>query len=397
MASKAAILLTLNILFFTVVSSTYVPCPPPPTKGHKTPPSPTTPSKTPPSPTPPPTEQPSCPRDTLKFGVCADVLSLINVQLGTPSKTPCCSLLKGLADIDAAVCLCTALRANVLGINLNIPIDLSLILNYCGKDVPKGFVCSPPSPTPPSPTPPSKSPPSPTPPSPTPPSKSPPSPTPPSPTPPSKSPPSPTPPSPTPPSLTPPSPTPPSKSPPSPTPPSKSPPSPSPPSPTPPCPPPSPTPPSQTPPSKSPPSPTPPSPTPPSKSPPSPTPPSPTPPSPTPPAKSPPSPTPPSKSPPSPTPPSKTPPPTEIPSCPRDTLKLGVCADVLSLINVQLGTPSKTPCCALLEGLADLDAAVCLCTALRANVLGINLNIPIDLSLILNYCGKGVPKGFVCS
>ncbi|XP_057421039.1 14 kDa proline-rich protein DC2.15-like [Lotus japonicus] len=139
MASKAAILLTLNILFFTVVSSSYVPCPPPP-KGHKTPPS--TPVPNPPSTKPPSTKQPSCPRDTIKLGVCADVLGLINVQLGKPPKTPCCSLLQGLADLEAAVCLCTALRANVLGINLNIPINLSLILNYCGKGVPKGFVCS---------------------------------------------------------------------------------------------------------------------------------------------------------------------------------------------------------------------------------------------------------------
>ncbi|KAB8113622.1 hypothetical protein EE612_052696, partial [Oryza sativa] len=43
--------------------------------------------------------------------------------------------------------------------------------------------------------------------------------------------------------------------------------------------------------------------------------------------------------------------------CPTDALKLGVCA----------------------------------------NVLDINLNLPIHLSLILNFCGKGVPTGFMCS
>ncbi|XP_057450978.1 14 kDa proline-rich protein DC2.15-like [Lotus japonicus] len=131
MASKAAILLSLNLVFFfAVVSSTNVPCSPP-AKGHKH-----TPSTKPPS-----TKQPSCPRDTIKLGVCADVLDLINVKLGKPPKTPCCSLLEGLVDLEAAVCLCTALKANVLGINLNLPINLSLILNYCGKGVPKGFVC----------------------------------------------------------------------------------------------------------------------------------------------------------------------------------------------------------------------------------------------------------------
>ncbi|RYR78102.1 hypothetical protein Ahy_A01g002836 isoform A [Arachis hypogaea] len=111
MASKSALLIALNILFFTVVTSNYPP------------------------------SQPKCPRDTLKFGVCADVLGLVNVQLGNPAKTPCCSLINGLVDLEAALCLCTALKANLLGINLNIPISLSLILNYCGKGVPNGFVC----------------------------------------------------------------------------------------------------------------------------------------------------------------------------------------------------------------------------------------------------------------
>ncbi|CAJ2664069.1 proline-rich protein [Trifolium pratense] len=132
MASNLAILLALNLIFFTVVTANYVPCPPPPPKGHhhhhhSHPPS---------------TNYPTCPRDTIKFGVCADVLGLINVELGKPPKTPCCSLIDGLANLEAAVCLCTALKANVLGINLNLPINLSLVLNYCGKGVPKGFVCA---------------------------------------------------------------------------------------------------------------------------------------------------------------------------------------------------------------------------------------------------------------
>uniref|UniRef100_A0A803PM12 Bifunctional inhibitor/plant lipid transfer protein/seed storage helical domain-containing protein n=1 Tax=Cannabis sativa TaxID=3483 RepID=A0A803PM12_CANSA len=83
--------------------------------------------------------------------------------------------------------------------------------------------------------------------------------------------------------------------------------------------------------------------------------------------------------------------------CPLDTLKLGVCANLLNdLVNLVVGTPPKTPCCTLIGGLVDLDAAVCLCTALKANVLGLNLNVPISLSLILNNCGKRVPSGFQC-
>ncbi|KAK2356202.1 hypothetical protein P8452_76070 [Trifolium repens] len=134
MASKVAIILALNLLFFTMVTSNYVPCPPPPPKGHSHGHGHSHPV--------PSSNYPTCPRDTIKLGVCADVLGLINVQLGKPPKTPCCSLLDGLANLEAAVCLCTALKANVLGINLNIPINLSLVLNYCGKGVPKGFVCA---------------------------------------------------------------------------------------------------------------------------------------------------------------------------------------------------------------------------------------------------------------
>ncbi|XP_071708753.1 14 kDa proline-rich protein DC2.15-like [Rutidosis leptorrhynchoides] len=84
------------------------------------------------------------------------------------------------------------------------------------------------------------------------------------------------------------------------------------------------------------------------------------------------------------------------PFCPRDALKLGVCADVLGLVNVVVGTPTSRKCCALLEGLVDLEAAACLCTAIKANVLGINLNVPVSLSLLLSACGKTVPTGFKC-
>ncbi|KAL5714299.1 hypothetical protein ACHQM5_016280 [Ranunculus cassubicifolius] len=126
-----AFLLFLNILFFTMVSSTYVPCPPPPPKKHHhhhhSPPKP----------------KASCPKDTLKLGVCANLLNdLVHLVVGTPAKTPCCSLIEGLVDLEAAVCLCTAIKANILGINLNIPVSLSLLLNTCGKKSPKGFTCA---------------------------------------------------------------------------------------------------------------------------------------------------------------------------------------------------------------------------------------------------------------
>ncbi|XP_016438075.1 14 kDa proline-rich protein DC2.15-like [Nicotiana tabacum] len=127
MAKSLALFLVFNILFFTVVSACNT-CPSP-------------------KPTPKPTPNPSpsegkCPTDALKLGVCANVLNgLLNVTLGTPPVKPCCSLIGNLVDLEAAVCLCTALKANILGINLNIPISLSLLLNVCSKDIPKGFTC----------------------------------------------------------------------------------------------------------------------------------------------------------------------------------------------------------------------------------------------------------------
>ncbi|KAG8083861.1 hypothetical protein GUJ93_ZPchr0010g7208 [Zizania palustris] len=83
-------------------------------------------------------------------------------------------------------------------------------------------------------------------------------------------------------------------------------------------------------------------------------------------------------------------------SCPIDALKLRVCANVLNgVLGVKIGH-GPDECCPLIAGLADLDAAVCLCTAIRANVLGIHLNLPVDLSLILNNCGKICPSDFTC-
>lgn len=82
-------------------------------------------------------------------------------------------------------------------------------------------------------------------------------------------------------------------------------------------------------------------------------------------------------------------------TCPINALKLGVCAKVLNLVKVKLGAPPTLPCCSLIQGLADLEAAACLCTALKANVLGLHLDVPISLSLILNNCGKN-NSGFQC-
>ncbi|ONI34445.1 hypothetical protein PRUPE_1G482500 [Prunus persica] len=84
-------------------------------------------------------------------------------------------------------------------------------------------------------------------------------------------------------------------------------------------------------------------------------------------------------------------------TCPKDTLKLGVCMDLLGLVNLPVGTPPTSKCCALLEGLADMEAALCLCTVIKNNVLGlVNLEVPVALSLLVSACQKSVPPGFKC-
>ncbi|XP_019088541.1 PREDICTED: putative lipid-binding protein At4g00165 [Camelina sativa] len=123
------ILLLLNITFFfghITPGATVKPCPPTPT----------------PTPTPTKESPMKCPKDTLKFGVCGSWFGLVSEVIGTPPSKECCSLIKGLVDLEAAVCLCTALKTSLLGVaRVKTPIALTLLLNSCGKNVPQGFVC----------------------------------------------------------------------------------------------------------------------------------------------------------------------------------------------------------------------------------------------------------------
>ncbi|XP_022934766.1 14 kDa proline-rich protein DC2.15-like [Cucurbita moschata] len=117
LSSPIALLLLVNLLFFTMVSSTYVPSRQPPSLFK-------------------------CPKDTLMLGVCADLLDgLVHIVIGSPPKSPCCTLIQGLVDLEAAVCLCTAVKAKALGLQIDLSVSLSLLLNYCGKKVPSGFQC----------------------------------------------------------------------------------------------------------------------------------------------------------------------------------------------------------------------------------------------------------------
>ena len=99
---------------------------------------------TPPVVVPTPYHGRQCPIDALQLRVCANVLDgLLGVKIGVPEYDECCPLLRGVVDLDAAVCLCTAVRANVLGIGLNVAVDITRLLNHCGKKCPSGFTCPP--------------------------------------------------------------------------------------------------------------------------------------------------------------------------------------------------------------------------------------------------------------
>ncbi|KAI4354815.1 hypothetical protein L6164_003649 [Bauhinia variegata] len=127
MGSKTGtIVIMLNFLFCTFIAAHSLPCPP----------------KTTTSPPSAPKKPEKCPKDTLKFGVCGSWLGLVTEVIGTKPSEKCCTLIQGIADLEAALCLCTTIKANVLGIvKLQVPVAVSLLVNACGKEVPQGFVC----------------------------------------------------------------------------------------------------------------------------------------------------------------------------------------------------------------------------------------------------------------
>ncbi|MBA0719213.1 hypothetical protein Golax_006913 [Gossypium laxum] len=92
-------------------------------------------------------------------------------------------------------------------------------------------------------------------------------------------------------------------------------------------------------------------------------------------------------------------PPIDLPpdTCPIDTLKLGACVDLLGgLVHIGLGDPVLNQCCPVLSGLAELEAAVCLCTTLKLKVLNLKIYVPLALQLLVT-CGKTPPPGYTCS
>lgn len=82
--------------------------------------------------------------------------------------------------------------------------------------------------------------------------------------------------------------------------------------------------------------------------------------------------------------------------CPINALKLGLCLDVLGgLVHVGIGNPVENVCCPVLQGLLELEAAVCLCTTIRIKLLNLNIFLPLALQ-VLATCGLTPPPGFTC-
>lgn len=87
-----------------------------------------------------PTPQSSCPlANPVSLNVCVDLLGLVHVVLGNPNTAECCDIINGLG-VDATVCLCTAIHLKVLGLNVDIPLALKLLVT-CGQHLPNGLTC----------------------------------------------------------------------------------------------------------------------------------------------------------------------------------------------------------------------------------------------------------------
>ncbi|CAN1332078.1 Putative lipid-binding protein At4g00165 [Linum perenne] len=129
--SKAVIaLLFLTTLFLTSASCNDIPCQPknPPEKPYKSPPS--------------SSGEKKCPTNVLKFGVCGSWLGLVYEVVGSKPSKECCTVIKGIVDLEAAMCLCYAVKANVLGmVKIDIPIAVSMLVNSCGGNIPQGYKC----------------------------------------------------------------------------------------------------------------------------------------------------------------------------------------------------------------------------------------------------------------
>lgn len=93
---------------------------------------------------PPPPASPAttCPVDALKLGTCIDLLGgLVHGIIRDPVVNKCCPVLRGLLNLEAAICLCTTIKLRLLSIKIYLPLALKL-LSTCGKTPPPDFTCN---------------------------------------------------------------------------------------------------------------------------------------------------------------------------------------------------------------------------------------------------------------
>ncbi|KAK3170390.1 hypothetical protein Dsin_033119 [Dipteronia sinensis] len=117
MGSKAlastALLLSLNLLFFSLVSSY---CP-----------------------------SGTCLDNTPNLDVCVELLGgLLNLKVNSPQNYGCCSLITNLVDVNVAACLCTRIKLElpILEEAITIPLSLNLLFKACGRPpIPCAYKC----------------------------------------------------------------------------------------------------------------------------------------------------------------------------------------------------------------------------------------------------------------
>ncbi|URD89098.1 AAI [Musa troglodytarum] len=82
-------------------------------------------------------------------------------------------------------------------------------------------------------------------------------------------------------------------------------------------------------------------------------------------------------------------------ACPIDTLELDACIDLLGgLAHAVIGQNTKDKCCTVIQDLADLDAALCLCTTIKAKVFDFKVLLPIALELLVDCGLKSLTKSY---
>ncbi|XP_071722007.1 putative lipid-binding protein AIR1 [Rutidosis leptorrhynchoides] len=154
MASKTALLLALNIVFFALISSaprvvqssssnnksSNCTESPSPSKSHSN--SSSSSGKTPSTTN---SNNTKCSMDMIRLGVCINVLNgLVNATIGNPPTVPCCSVIKGLLDLEVAACICMNIKLGLLYgiVNVNIPLKINAMLDQCDHKNVHRFECA---------------------------------------------------------------------------------------------------------------------------------------------------------------------------------------------------------------------------------------------------------------